>query len=235
MARARHVLVVEDERDLADLLAYNLRKAGYEVTLAHNGTRAVEASAKAGPDLILLDLMLPELPGTEVAKRVRTNPSTAHVPIIMLTARADEVDQIVGLTIGADDYVTKPFSMKILLARIDAVLRRAQEGPSRDAGLRLGAVEIDPSAHRVLVEGRPIHLTLTEFRLLAALFQAGGRVLSRVTLMTRAMGPGIAVTERTIDVHMTAIRKKLGAHGAMIRTVRGVGYRATMEPETAEV
>ena len=187
------------------------------------------------PDLVILDLMLPELSGTEVASRIRTDPAAAHTPIIMLTAKAEELDQLVGLAVGADDYITKPFSMKVLLARVDAVLRRSAAAPPHEAGLRLEDLHLSLDTHEVVAAGSPVRLTLTEFRLLAALLQAGGRILNRHQLMTRAMGPGVTVTDRTIDVHMTALRKKLGPCGALIRTVRGVGYRAAATSESADV
>jgi DNA-binding response OmpR family regulator len=234
MAGGKHILVVDDERDLADLLAYNLQKAGFTTTVAYDGRAALKAIADRRPDLVVLDLMLPELPGTEVASRIRNTPATTGLPIVMLTAKADELDQLLGLTIGADDYVTKPFSVKVLIARIAAVLRRAEHAPGSDETVRLGELEIDPRTHQARLEGRLVGFTLTEFRLLLALVQADGRVLSRQTLMARAMGPGITVTERTIDVHMTSIRRKLGVHGRILRTVRGVGYRATLEPEAVE-
>jgi two-component system phosphate regulon response regulator PhoB len=229
MTDTRHILVVDDERDLIELLQYNLQKAGYRVSTAKNGRAALDIAFKDHPDLVVLDVMLPELTGTEVASRLRTNPSTAEVPILMLTAKGEEVDQIVGLTVGADDYVTKPFSMKVLLARIEALLRRSAAGTSGAKALRLGSVAIDPETHEVRVDEETVKLTLTEFRLLATLIQAGGRVQSRSSLMSRAMGPGVTVTERTIDVHMTSIRKKLGQAAGMIKTVRGVGYRATLD------
>jgi len=231
----KQILVVDDERDLADLLVINLNRAGYLTSTAHDGRTALDRIAETRPDLILLDVMLPELSGTEVASRIRTNPATASIPIIMLTAKSDEVDQLVGLTVGADDYITKPFSIKLLLARVEAVLRRTNREPTADQPVRLGGVHIDLATHEVTVDGEPAKLTLTEFRLLAALAQAHGRVLTRHHLMSKAMGPGVTVTERTIDVHMTAIRKKLGKYGNLIRTVRGVGYRATQEPEMTEV
>lgn len=233
LQKARRVLVVEDENDLVDLLSFNLKKAGYEVESATDGRSALAKIAQTPPDLILLDLMLPELTGTEVATRVRANPATASIPIIMLTAKVEEVDQLVGLTIGADDYVTKPFSIKVLLARIEAILRRSAAGGSSD-GTQLGAIKIDPEAHEVTVRGEAIRLTLTEFKILSALVAANGKVMSRQSLMSKAMGAGITVTERTIDVHVTAIRKKLGDSGQLIRTVRGVGYRATSEPGPGE-
>lgn len=227
MAVRRHVLIVEDEKELAELVAYNARKAGYETTLAHSGRAALDAVAQNMPDLVLLDVMLPELSGTEVAGRLRANPATAALPIIMLTAKGEEVDQLVGLTVGADDYIPKPFSMKVLMARMEAVLRRSQRATANRRSLSLGGVEVDLETHECFVDGEPAKLTLTEFRLLSALMQAGERVLSRSTLMARAMGPGVTVTERTIDVHVTSIRKKLGARAGIVKTVRGVGYRVT--------
>jgi two-component system phosphate regulon response regulator PhoB len=221
---------VDDEKDLLDLLSYNLRKAGHQVSTAATGLRALQSIADRRPDLIILDLMLPELSGTEVAARIRANPETAAIPIIMLTAKTTEADQLVGLTVGADDYVTKPFSPRVLLARVDAVLRRTVK-PSDDRQLiELGPVSINMETHEASVDGEVAKLTLTEFRLLSSLIAAGGKVLSRQVLMGRAMGPGVTVTERTIDVHITAVRKKLGDHAALIKTVRGVGYRATLEP-----
>lgn len=233
LKRRKHILVVDDERDLTELLEYNLRKAGFEVTVVHDGRAAIEAAGRIKPDVVVLDVMLPELTGTEVATRLRTNGATSGIPILMLTAKTDEVDQVVGFAVGADDYVTKPFSVKVLLARVDALLRRSGEAASPSGILRLGGIEVNTETHDVTVDGRLLRLTLTEFRLLAALIQAGGRVLSRHSLMSKAMGQGVTVTERTIDVHITSIRKKLGAEGGLVRTVRGVGYRATQEPEAA--
>jgi two-component system phosphate regulon response regulator PhoB len=232
------ILVVEDERDLADMLAFNLQKEGYRTIVARDGRTALNLALEEHPDLILLDLMLPELGGTEVAARLRTDPGMAGVPIVMVTAKTDEVDQLVGLGVGADDYITKPFSVKVLLARIEAILRRAgvPATPGADErALRLGGVELDLKTHEARVDTQAVKLTLTEFRLLATLMQASGRVLSRQHLMSRAMGPGITVTERTIDVHMTAIRKKLGPYGSCIVTVRGVGYRADAKGEVSPV
>jgi DNA-binding response OmpR family regulator len=203
------------------------------VTTVHSGRAALDAVSTANPDLIVLDVMLPELSGTEVASRIRSNPATASVPIVMLTAKGEEVDQIVGLTVGADDYIPKPFSMKVLLARIEAVLRRAGRVSVEQRLITLGPIEINLEMHEVYTNGESIKLTLTEFRLLAALVQANGRVLTRQALMARAMGPGVTVTERTIDVHITSIRKKLDRQAGMIKTVRGVGYRATPEPADA--
>ncbi|MGD9790196.1 MAG: response regulator [Phycisphaerales bacterium] len=229
MASRKHILIVEDERDLADLIAYNLEKAGYATSVANAGRRALEIVEQTPPDLIILDLMLPELSGTEIATRLRSTPRSASIPIIMLTAKTSEAEQLTGLALGADDYITKPCSMKVLAARVAAVLRRSESTPKPDSALRLGPISVDLTTHEAQVNAQTLKLTLTEFRLLASLLQAGGRVLSRAALMSKAMGPGVTVTERTIDVHITAIRKKLGASGSMIRTVRGVGYRATAE------
>ena len=232
MADRKHILVVDDEKDLTEVVVYNLQRAGYQTSVAQTGRQALDLIAAEPPDLVVLDLMLPEIPGTEVATRVRSNPETAQIPILMLTAKAEEVDVIVGLKVGADDYMTKPFSPKVLLARIEAILRRtAKPAAAEHKILRLGPIEINTETHRVQVEGQSIRLTLTEFRILAALLAASGRVLSRATLMSRAMGPGVTVTERTIDVHVTSIRKKLHGAAGLIRTVRGVGYRATTEPD----
>ncbi len=227
----KRILVVDDEPDLSELLAYNLHRAGYETRVAPNGRVALDLAATFKPDLIVLDVMMPELSGVEVAERLRRDKTTARIPIVMLTARTDEVDELKGLASGADDYVTKPFSMKVLEARIEAVLRRAEATAVPSGVLRAGPLTLDPDAHEVQLDDAPIKLTVTEFRLLAALIEAEGRVLSRQTLISRALGPGVTVTERTIDVHVTSIRKKMADKAGMIRTVRGVGYRLTAQPE----
>jgi DNA-binding response OmpR family regulator len=227
----RRVLVVDDERDIVDLVRYNLNKNGYEALVATDGKEAIELATRELPDLIVLDLMLPGLHGTEVARRLKGDPRTAHIPIVMLTAKGEETDVVVGLTLGADDYVTKPFSMKILLARLASVLRRvdasATAAPGGEAGpfLKAGPLNIDTSKHEVTVDGETIKLTLTEFKLLCALVGARGRVLTRDQLMDKAMGTDVFVTDRAIDVHITAIRKKLGKANWLVHTVRGVGYR----------
>ncbi len=229
-ANEKRILIVEDERDLSDLLDYNLKGNGYRTVVARTGPDGVSKARALGPDLVLLDLMLPELSGTEVARQIRADKSISHVPIIMLTAKADEVDQVVGLSVGADDYVTKPFSMKVLMARVEAVFRRTQShNRVSEQVLRLGGVALDLETHEATLEGDAIPFTLTEFRLLSALIEADGKVLSRSALMNHAMGPGVTVTERTIDVHITSIRRKMGPWGRHIKTVRGVGYRAVHE------
>jgi len=233
----RLILVVDDEKDLVDLITYNLQRNGYDVVSAANGNDAIEVAAREIPDLVLLDLMLPGIDGTEVARRLKNDAKTANVPIVMLTAKGEETDVVVGLTLGADDYVTKPFSMKILLARLSTVLRRKEVAASgAESGiLRAGPLSIDTSKHEVAVNGEVIKLTLTEFKLLSALVNSRGRVLTRDQLMDKAMGTDVFVTDRAIDVHITSIRKKLGVANYLVHTVRGVGYRLQESAdETAE-
>lgn len=234
MAGRRTVLVVDDERDLLELLSYNLRRAGYDVLTASNGRTALDSIIETKPDLVVLDVMIPELSGTEVASRVRSNPLTASTPILMLTAKGSESDQVVGLAVGADDYMPKPFSMKVLLARVEALLRRAGRTTTEHKSLELAGVRLDLETHEAFVHGELVKLTLTEYRILATLLLGQGRVLSRASLMSKAMGPGVLVTERTIDVHVTAIRKKLGDQADLIKTVRGVGYRAIADDSESD-
>jgi two-component system alkaline phosphatase synthesis response regulator PhoP len=235
----RRILVVDDEKDLVDLITYNLGRNGFEVLTAYNGNEALDVAQRETPDLIVLDLMLPGVDGTEVARRLKGDSRTVGIPIVMLTAKGEETDVVVGLTLGADDYVTKPFSMKILLARISAVLRRAEQAEAGAAGaeggiLRAGPLTIDTSKHEAAVNGEPVKLTLTEFKLLTALVSARGRVLTRDQLMDKAMGTDVFVTDRAIDVHVTAIRKKLGGANWLVRTVRGVGYRLQESSDEGE-
>jgi DNA-binding response OmpR family regulator len=231
----RALLIVEDDADLRDMLEINLRRMGYRTATAGDGHEALRQARAHKPDLVLLDLMIPGMQGTEVATRLRSGAGAAPA-IIMLTARAEETDELVGLALGADDYITKPFSLKVLLARIEAVLRRsggASAGPGARR-LRVGPIEVDLDSHEVRADGEPVKLTLTEFRILAALAGAQRRVLSRQELMSVAIGTGVLVTDRTIDVHVTAIRRKLGAHAPIVQTVRGVGYRASVSAEAEE-
>lgn len=229
------VMVVDDEPDLLELVAYNIRQDGHDVVTATDGLKALELVRSRQPDVIVLDVMMPGLSGLEVARRLRSQTGTASIPILMLTARAEEKHELEGLDAGADDYISKPFSMQVLLARVKAVARRGGGGQgAKKAELVLGTVTIDLDEHAAFVDGEAMKLTITEFRLLAALVSAQGKVLTRPALISRAIGPGVTVTERTIDVHITSIRKKLGDHAGMIRTVRGVGYRASTEPETAD-
>ncbi len=232
-ANRKTVLVVDDEKDLVDLIGYNLARHGYRVLTAHDGETALELARRESPDLVLLDLMIPGIDGAEVARRLRGDASTAAMPIIMLTARGEETDVVVGLTLGADDYITKPFSMKILLARLNTVLRRGDRpaGDENQGTLRAGPLTIDFARHEITAGENQVRLTLTEFKLLAALAAGRGRVLTRDQLMDKAMGSDVFVTDRAIDVHVTAIRRKLGEYHWLVRTVRGVGYRLRDTPD----
>lgn len=225
MARRKKILIVDDERDLADLIAVNLQRNGYDTLVAHDGATGLDLARKQKPDLAVLDVMMPGLSGRDVTVALKADPDTSAIPILMLTAKSEETDIIVGLSMGADDYVTKPFSMKVLVARVAAVLRRKAANDAAAPLLSAGPVAIDTSKHEVTVAGRPVNLTPTEFKLLTAIFGARGRVLSRNQLMDKAMGAEVFVTDRAIDVHITAVRKKLGEAAWMIHTVRGVGYR----------
>jgi len=226
VSRRKKILVVDDERDLVDLISLNLQRQGYEVITAHDGKVGLELARKQLPDLVILDLMMPGLSGQEVVTRIKGDPQTTALPILMLTARGEETDIIVGLSLGADDYVTKPFSIKVLMARVAAVLRRKSGNESPQQQLfNAGPLVIDQSRHEITLQGRSVSVTPTEFKLLTALAAARGRVLSRDQLTDRVMGADVYVTDRAIDVHVTAVRKKLGDFAWMVHTVRGVGYR----------
>lgn len=233
MRRGQSILVVEDEPDLADVLCHHLEREGYVCRKAGDGQIALAEAFRQPPDLIVLDRMLPRLSGDDVAARLKREPRTAHVPIIMLTAKAEEADALVGFALGADDYITKPFSTRLLLARVAAVLRR-RDLAEQEAEVRSGGpVVLDRGRHEVTVDGRPVPLTATEFKILAALMGARGRVLERGQLIDSVLGTGVAVTNRTIDVHIAALRRKLGHAAAWIHTIRGVGY-AFREPATGQ-
>jgi phosphate regulon transcriptional regulator PhoB len=223
---ASRVLVVEDEPDIGDLLAFHLQREGFQVARATTGPEALRQLRAAPPDLVILDLMLPEMDGLEVCRRLRADPATAALPVIMLTAKGDEVDRVVGLEMGADDYVVKPFSPKEMLARVRAVLRRAHAGVS-GAPLAVGGITLDRPTHQATVSGRPLTLTPKEFDLLRALLEARGRVLSREFLLDRVWGYARAgeIESRTVDVHVRRLRAKLGPEGERILTVKNVGYR----------
>ena len=227
---AGRVLIVEDEPDIRDLLAFHLEREGYHVTRSKTGADALRQVRARPPDLVLLDLMLPELGGLEVCRRLRQDPRTASVPIVMLTARGEEVDRILGLELGADDYIVKPFSPKEVVARVRAVLRRAG---ARDSGAPVvsGRLAIDPDRHTVHVDTAAIELTPKEFDLLRALAEARGRVLSREFLLDRVWGYASAgeIESRTVDVHVRRLRMKLGDEGQRITTVKGVGYRLEVQ------
>ncbi len=225
-----YVLVVEDEDALSTLLSYNLEKEGYKVTVATDGEEGLMLVDERLPDLIVLDWMLPKVSGIEVCRRLRTRAETRNVPIIMLTARGEESDRIRGLDTGADDYITKPFSMTELTARIRAVLRRIRPGLSEDR-IRHGDIVIDRVAHRVKREGREVHLGPTEFRLLDYLMQHPGRVFSREQLLDAVWGSDVYVEARTVDVHIGRLRKALNLSDESdpIRTVRSAGYSLDLE------
>jgi DNA-binding response OmpR family regulator len=229
-AMASHVLVVEDEPDIRDLLAYHLERDGYQVSTCRTGTEALRRARTAPPDLVLLDLMLPEMNGLEICRRLRGDPATSSLPIVMLTAKGEELDRVLGLELGADDYIVKPFSPKEVLARVRAVLRRVRAGTGA-APLSVGKLVIDVGAHAVHADGLPIALTPKEFDLLKALAEARGRVLSREFLLDRVWGYAAAeeIESRTVDVHVRRLRVKLGAEGHRIVTVKSVGYR--LEPD----
>jgi len=236
---AATILVVDDERDLLETIAFNLERNHYRVLKAGDGDTAVAIARKEKPDLILLDLMLPKMSGQDVTIALKGDAATRNIPIIMLTARTEDSDVVVGLQLGADDYVTKPCAMPVLMARVATQLRRKQSPAQPSETLRAGPISIDRGRHVVLVDGEAAQMTLTEFRLLEALVAARARVLSRDQLMERVMGPDIAVTDRTIDVHVTSLRRKLGRHRDLVETVRGVGYRfadvwSTTEGDSAE-
>jgi len=218
------VLIIEDERALTEVLSYNLQREGYEVIVAHDGQEGLRKAQTQLPDLIILDLMLPILGGLDVCREIRSGERTKNIPIVMLTAKAEETDQVVGFSIGADDYVTKPFSVKVLLQRIKALQRRIEGGTEAGNLIEHGGISIDRLRHRALVRGKEIELTPTEFRLLECFLRQPGRAFTRHQLMDVAISEGAVVLERTIDVHIKALRKKLGSP-VMIQTVRGVGYR----------
>lgn len=224
-----HILVVEDEEDILALLHFNLLKEGFRVTCATSGEEALQAVTNDAPDLMILDLMLPGIDGLEICRRVRAMPETEEIPIIMVTARGEESDVVRGLELGADDYVPKPFSFKILLARIHAVLRRRienrAESDDSEQMLVRGELSIHPGRNQVQVAGEAVELTFTEFRVLHFLASQPGWVFTRYQIVNAVRGDDYAVTDRAVDVQIAGLRKKLGACGSYIETVRGVGYR----------
>ena len=220
------ILIVDDEEDILELLRYNLAKEGYRVTSAASGEEAVKTGKAILPDLILLDLLLPGMDGLEVCRVFKGEARTRPIPIIMLTAKGEEADVVAGLELGADDYVTKPFSPRVLLARIRVALRRrATTPPTETAPLKVHQLRIDPGRHEVLLEGRPLDLTVMEFQLLHLLARRPGWVYTRSQIVQGVHGDDYAVTERSIDVHLVGLRKKLGPFGKYLETVRGIGYR----------
>lgn len=221
----KRILVADDEPDVLNLVTLNLKGAGFTVLQAEDGNAALQQAREALPSLIVLDLMLPELSGLEVCKILKKEPQTAQIPVIMLTAKAEEIDRIVGLELGADDYITKPFSPRELILRVKSVLRRVNAAGETKDQLTLGDIQIDRSRYEVLVKGKPIDFTATEFRLLALLIERRGRVQSRDVLLNDVWGYESVIDTRTVDTHIRRLREKLGSAADCIETIRGFGYR----------
>ena len=219
------ILVIDDEKDLIELVRYNLENDGFDVIAATDGQSGLEVVKKHRPDLVVLDLMMPGLDGLQVCQQLRADPRSASIPLIMLTAKATEADRIIGLELGADDYITKPFSPREVIARVKALLRRMNARDTQQQVIRCGDLSIDLSGHEVSFRGQRVSLTATEFRILEFLAARPGRVFSRDEIIDAALGNETSVFDRTVDVHITAIRRKLGAGGEYIETVRGFGYK----------
>ncbi len=224
---ATKILIVEDEPDIVELLVYNLDQAGYKTEAVFNGAEAFESAKIQQPDLVLLDLLLPEVDGLEICRTLKRDPETANIPIIMLTAKGEAIDRIVGLELGADDYITKPFSPREVILRIRAVLRRAPSTPSNKPAnqIQIDGLKIDLDRHQVFSEGHVIDLTATEFKILSLFAHSPGRVFTRSILMDAVWGQEYYGIERTMDTHVSRLRRKLKQFGERIETVHGVGYR----------
>jgi two-component system phosphate regulon response regulator PhoB len=224
MAKAQ-ILIVEDDRSLAEVLEYNLRQDGYQTLVANNGQDGLQQAKLRSPDLVVLDLMLPLVDGLEICRRLRADPITRDILVLMLTAKAEETDEVVGFSVGTDDYVAKPFSVKVLLERIRALLRRRDGSSANGSVLVSQGIMVDRERHRVTIDEKPLDLTPSEFGLLETLVRQPGRVFCRSELIDAALGGDSLVLERTIDVHIRSLRKKLGPHAVLVETVRGIGYR----------
>ncbi len=229
----RRVLVIEDDRALSEIICYNLQQHGFQVFTAFDGQSGLSAAFHQPPEIILLDVMLPVLDGTEVCRRLRAHSETSQCVILMLTAKAEEADQLLGFSVGADDYVVKPFSVKVLLERIKALRRRLLAESGDLPTIAVQGIVIDRVRHQVTLNGVTLDLTLSEFRLLETLMRDPGRAYERNDLIDLALGEDTVVLERTIDVHIRALRKKLGESGDLIETVRGVGYRFQNQRDSA--
>jgi len=225
LSAMKKILVIDDEPDLRELVRVNLAQAGYSVETASSGCEALQVIRRSAPDLVVLDLMLPDISGTELCRKIRSDPELAEILVIMLTAKATEVDRVVGFELGADDYVTKPFSPRELALRVAAVLRRRFADSETEQALEQGAILLDAARHRCTVSGTETSLTAKEFNLLWELMSRPGRVVTRDRLLERVWGSDVTVTPRTIDTHLKRLREKLGHAGDSIETVRGVGYR----------
>jgi len=224
MSRGK-ILVVDDEEDIRELVALNLAPEGFDVLACETGECALDAARRKQPDLIVLDLMLPGIDGLEVCKTLKADTKTRHIPIVMLTAKGEEADIVTGLEIGADDYMTKPFSGKVLVARVRRLLRRVADQTDEKSPIKIHELVIDSARHEVLVSGNPVELTVTEFKILRTLARRPGMAFTRYQIVDALHGGDYVVTERAVDVQMVSLRKKLGSCGKYIETVRGVGYR----------
>ena len=219
------ILIVDDEKDIIKMLDYNLKKEGYKAVSAHDGEKALDLARREIPDLIILDLMLPGIDGLDVCKKLKNDTKTQNIPVIMLTAKGEETDIVTGLELGADDYVTKPFSPKVLVARIRRVLQRPIARDLEKASVKIHQMSIDPSRRQVLIKNKPVELTFTEFNILYTLAKRPGIVFTRYQIVDSIHGEDYLVTDRAIDVQIVSLRKKLGEYEKYIETVRGVGYR----------
>ena len=225
------ILVVDDEEDILELVRHHLKREGYDVQTATSGEKALAAARSGAIALIVLDLMLPGIDGLEVTRKLKNDPQTKHIPVLMLSAKGEEADVVAGLELGADDYVTKPFSPRILLARTRAIIRRmGQEAPDDTAVIHVHAIEIHPGRRTVTVEGQAVNLTYTEFQVLSILARRPGWVFTRSQIVDLVRGDDYPVTDRSVDVQIVGLRKKLGPRGEIIETVRGVGYRFKETP-----
>jgi len=226
-----HILLIEDEADLQKILEFNLRQAGHEVSSSLRGRQGLQLARERLPELIVLDLMLPDMAGTEVCKLLKKDAVTQAIPILILTAKGEEIDRILGFELGADDYLTKPFSVRELLLRIDVILRRARGESAAQQPIRFGRLRLEREAHRVFVDEEEVELTAIEFRLLTTLYERKNRVQSRTSLLDNVWGIDADITTRTVDTHVKRLREKMGPAGEYIETIRGVGYRFAEVPK----
>jgi two-component system, OmpR family, phosphate regulon response regulator PhoB len=231
MAVMKSILIIEDEKDIVDLIEYHLKQSGFSVISALDGSAGLEKAKKKNPNLIILDLMLPEMDGKDICRSLKSNPLTQSIPILMLTAKAEETDRLVGFELGADDYVTKPFSPKELVLRVKAILRRKEVDPEGEKMIRIGDLLIDIDRHQISIKKSTVRLTSTEFKLLVELASKRGRVLTREHLLDRVWGYTYEGYARTVDTHVRRLREKLGPLGDLVETIRGVGYRFREESE----
>jgi two-component system phosphate regulon response regulator PhoB len=227
------ILVIEDEPDIQQILEYNLREKGHKVFIAAKGEEGLRIARDKRPDLVLLDLMLPDIPGTEVCKTLKSDALTRNAQVVMLTAKGEEIDRVVGFELGADDYVVKPFSVRELLLRVQAILRRSQGEQEAAPGFQFGSLRVDREAHRVWAKDAELELTALEFKLLVTLYDRKNRVQTRAALLSDVWGIDADITTRTVDTHVKRLREKLGDAGVYIETVRGVGYRFADNPQEA--